>query len=177
MKSCYICKQNFEGQTSRCKPCNKAYMAAYYQNNKANMKANSSEYRTTHKEYYKQYNADYYQNNREKLDLANKEWANNNRDAHIAIKRRYYYTERGLVVNKEKANYRRALKLRATPKWVDREALRMIYKNCPPGYHVDHIAPLNHPLMCGLHVPWNLQYLPAKENLRKSNKIEGLNVR
>lgn len=60
----------------------------------------------------------------------------------------------------------------ATPPWVSRKALRSIYKNCPQGFHVDHIHPLKHPLLCGLHVPWNLQYLPAVDNLRKRNLLE-----
>jgi len=60
----------------------------------------------------------------------------------------------------------------ATPPWVSRKDLRSIYENRPEGYHVDHIHPLKHPLLCGLHVPWNLQYLPATDNLRKRNSLE-----
>lgn len=67
---------------------------------------------------------------------------------------------------------RRARLLNAIPKWADLEAIKLFYKNCPPGYHVDHIHPLQGRTVCGFHVIDNLQYLPAAENLRKSNRLE-----
>lgn len=39
-------------------------------------------------------------------------------------------------------------------------------------YSVDHIVPINHPKVCGLHIPCNLQVITLEENVRKSNKFE-----
>ena len=66
---------------------------------------------------------------------------------------------------------RRALKLKATPKFANLKKIKEIYKKCPKGYHVDHIIPLQGKVVCGLHVEWNLQYLTPSENSSKSNKL------
>lgn len=53
----------------------------------------------------------------------------------------------------------------------------MIYKKCRElnienkEYHVDHIIPIKNEIICGLHVPWNLQIIKKEDNLKKSNKL------
>ena len=83
-------------------------------------------------------------------------------------------TEKGRLRGRAYKAARRAAKLQQTPPWLteaQKKEIRDIYKNCPEGYHVDHIIPLKGKEVRGLHVPWNLQYLPAAENLKKGNRV------
>ena len=68
----------------------------------------------------------------------------------------------------------------ATPPWVtlaQRNEMRALYRvamqltrTTGVPYVVDHIVPLRSPVVCGLHVPWNLQVMTRDDNLKKSNK-------
>ena len=78
---------------------------------------------------------------------------------------------------------RRAICRKAQPAWVDTKALSKIYAECLDlsartgiKYHVDHIIPLKGKGVCGLHVPWNLQIIEARENLSKGAKYQSEGV-
>ncbi|XYI33445.1 hypothetical protein MNJPNG_14965 [Cupriavidus oxalaticus] len=65
----------------------------------------------------------------------------------------------------------------AMPCWADIDRIRDVYARSHDctlrtgvRHHVDHIVPLFNPLVCGLHVEWNLQILTAAENIRKHNR-------
>lgn len=64
----------------------------------------------------------------------------------------------------------------ACPKWADKDAIDRIYNEAKRltetsdiKHQVDHIIPLRHPLVCGLHVEHNLQIITAADNRTKSN--------
>lgn len=84
------------------------------------------------------------------------------------------YYESHVEESNAKNSLYRARKAQAIPSWADLEEIAVFYVNCPKGYHVDHIVPLNGSNVCGLHVINNLQYLLAEENLRKSNKYDSM---
>jgi len=104
--------------------------------------------------------------------VAVSKWANTDkgRAAGKISRQKYVSSNKGKVLMNAHNAARRAMKLRSGLSGYKVE-LKLIYKNCPKGYHVDHIIPLKNDLVCGLHVPWNLQYLTAKENLRKGNSF------
>jgi hypothetical protein len=112
-----------------------------------------------------------------------KRWRATHKAANAKLQQRYYIKhKKRLAVYRAEwkrrnwgyyKNYLAARKSRvkiATPPWADLDGIVFFYLNCPPGHHVDHIIPLNGRLASGLHTLENLQYLPAKLNLKKSNK-------
>lgn len=74
---------------------------------------------------------------------------------------------------------RRCVKINATPNWLDSNHRKQITKlhekalSLGEEHEVDHIIPLKNELVCGLHVPWNMQVLTQKQNRTKSNKFDG----
>lgn len=165
MKFCNTCNKNLalvnfskcnrDGYQSKCKSCK----SIYQKQNRDKKLIWQAKYRNDNREELKSKRRKYYSENKEKEKIYGKLWDKNNPD-----KRRYGYAKR------------RALKKLAMPKWLTDEQvskIKEIYKNCPDGFHVDHIIPLQGKIVCGLHVPENLQYLTKKENLSKGNKFEG----
>ena len=73
---------------------------------------------------------------------------------------------------------RRSRMRNAMPAWADRRAIEDIYQDARELsaatdmiWHVDHIIPITHRLVCGLHIASNLQILTADAKKRKSNRF------
>lgn len=81
------------------------------------------------------------------------------------------------VANSKRAHYIKQVIL-SCPGWVDRDALKSIQLRARQlselsgvEQHICHKTPLNHPRVCGLTVPWNLEIKPAVVNMAESNHI------
>ena len=145
--SFYKNSKRLDGLATQCKSCNKVY---------------EKKYREKH---------------REKRLLEHKEWRKNNPGAYSACQKKWRDANRE-ITSYFNQKYR-AQKKKAMPKWLDEKQISEIRDfywlskdlTAVSGqeYHVDHIIPLNGEGVCGLHVPWNLQVLPADINLKKSN--------
>jgi hypothetical protein len=110
--------------------------------------------------------------NRKLVDPTFKQKAQESKNTYMKNK---YHTDPEFKKRKDKSSairstLRKKRLKQATPPWVNKEELKQFWENRPPGYHVDHIMPIKGKNFCGLNVIWNLQYLPAQENLKKSNK-------
>jgi hypothetical protein len=144
---------------SECKVCNKNRSTKWNKQNAEKYKDNCKKHKQENPEKYKAYKA--------------KEYAKN-KDAYARYRKNYASSKHGRGIRQALERERQLRKTKATPPWLTKEQRRQmqeIYINRPQGYHVDHIMPLNGKNSCGLHVPWNLQYLPALENIKKRNKI------
>lgn len=169
MKYCYKCK------------CSKS--VDIFGKNKAKHDCLSTECRECKRKQDNEYSA----RNRDASRKRASEWYYKNRDKEsfqaLSKQRLKDWRARNLDKHAAKENKRRALKLQAMPKWLSEEQIKEIAteyalsKWCSEvmgiKYHVDHIVPLKGKNVCGLHVPWNLRVIPARENIIKGNRYVG----
>jgi len=160
----------------------KAFRKAYYEANKEREAAVNKAYREANPEKIKAIRKEYCEANKERNYERTRIWREANKDLANALTRQWANKNPEKVY--ENTAKRRANKLQRTPAWLNSEQkqeIRDMYeaayelsKVFPYKLHVDHIVPLRGDNVSGLHVPWNLQLLPAVANMSKSNKLESL---
>ena len=149
----------------------------YYRENRESVLTRTNQH---HKDNREKRNADkrvYYLENKEDMDSKGREHYKEHKETYAARHKKYNqenpHIAAGCKIRRVRAE------LNATPNWLsesDRKKIKLIYllRNSRTAWkgvehHVDHIVPLQGENVCGLHVPWNLQVIPAEQNLRKSN--------
>jgi hypothetical protein len=113
-------------------------------------------------------------------NAASRRWVSNNREGRQAVQAKRKEIDKELVRNWKANNrgkvnaysaHRRASKKKATPLWADLNEIVHIYEVAKErGLVVDHIVPLTHPLVCGLHTPDNLRCISVELNSFKGNR-------
>jgi len=143
----------------------RANIALAAERNKAWVRAN--------KPHRTKYEAARHEKNAEHKSTADKVRYHADRAKHIAVARAWQKAHPSECVALQ--GKRRARKLRATPNWLtlDQEAeIRAWYARAlAANKTVDHIVPLQGKIVCGLHVPRNLQLLTFSENASKGNRM------
>ena len=160
-------KTRSDGLYVYCKECNKERRRVFRENNKEKISCIKKEY---------------YINNKDLISFKKKEaYRSKKKDIKFLAKKRNY-NSKWKRNNKGLVNYytakRRSLKLKATCNWgefndfilseaYDLASLRS--KITSIKWEVDHIVPLVHDKVCGLHSWTNIQVIPEIDNRIKSN--------
>jgi hypothetical protein len=151
----------------------------WYERNREQEIARSKAWAKANPGKVKQYEATKYSRHRAKIVAKATAWNKANLEKNYAAVRRWS------IRNKDRlcgyAAVRRTIRGKATPDWLteEQQAETLLYYTTAQAmsealgtpFEVDHEIPLNHPNVCGLHVPWNLQILPESVNRSKSNRL------
>lgn len=173
MKTCNMCgleksREEFYSGHGKCKHCYKVTKAPYIETNKENLKEAMRKCYRANPSAYKQRN-----------DI----WKIHNEEKHKAYKAKHNreYFQAHKAESNARCRMYEAAKLQRTPSWLtvqEKEEIKEFYIIahelswlCEGGLNVDHIVPLRGKNVSGLHVPWNLQVIPEKENFKKRNKF------
>lgn len=151
-----------DGFANICKSCEKKRLQDRYLTKREETLERTKAYGKANRHITRKASKTYYRKNRESSIQRKLDWCKANPEKAAASSAEY-----------------RARKLKATPTWLSDEQKAEILcfydlaRDCQittgEKYHVDHIVPLKGENVCGLHVPWNLQVLPADLNIAKSN--------
>lgn len=187
-KKCIDCSEFRKYPHSRCGSCIYKYR---YPKQKEYQKIYMKNYRQKNKEKLKELSSTRYQKNieqnrlkdrlrrqsnedKQKKAIYDKRYRDINKLRLKEIKHIYLKSENGrkgrLKALLKYQKKRQQQMILATPKWINILEIDNFYQNCPEGKVVDHIIPILGKNVCGLHVPWNFQYLTPEENSHKGNR-------
>lgn len=145
-----------------CIECSRARIARWHASEAGRDSRKRS--KAAHKEKIRADSREYRKSRRDKISAYNAEYRKSRKDWYLSYYRRY---------NQK----RRAQMLQAIPVWADMVLIEQVFRNAElltekegVRFEVDHIVPLQHPLVCGLHVHINLRPLTKSENSAKGNR-------
>ena len=154
---------------------NKAWRARNPKAAKEHLRCSYQKNKATHQAYQQQYN----RTNKHAIQAQRRQYYLEHKDT-IRARQQEHHKENKFLYNMY-SSQRRARKLSATPTWLSDEHYQQILalyqqrqvlsEQLGVNFEVDHVVPLQYPLVCGLHVPWNLQLLTLEENRQKSNSF------
>lgn len=180
----YRMNANNTGLRLDCKDCERKQNKEHYSRNRQKILDQKKQRRIDDPDKFLRKDRTYRELYPERVAGSTKKWREANPDKVKAAAKRYY-EENKYKYNQYDSSRRKAF-VRATPSWLtpdQRALIENLYKFranvsgvVGREYHVDHIVPLQSEIVCGLHVPWNLQVIPAKDNLSKSNSTDHLDT-